>query len=348
MDFVFSRCPISRLKIYNMKRMVYEMIQDIAPHKYDNAFSDRKPEPDDYVLLIHSNSALLINREAKAQEGNGNRENQEVLLDQAVLFEIPMFSELTATVPDALERAVYLFSIDEKPYFLLEKKEGEEIEGNGCLEWKGTQYFRMMEPMFQAFAAITATQVWRWRESRKFCGHCGARTIDSKTERALVCPVCGQIEYPKISPAVIVAVTNGDKLLMSKYRGRTYRGYALIAGFVEIGETFEETVHREVMEEVGLKVKNIRYFKSQPWAFTDTEMIGFYAELDGDDSIRLQEDELAEAGWYTREEIPDDEVLISVGSEMKMAFKYGDDWMEKLGTVKGAGEKVENRQSARA
>ena len=135
---------------------------------------------------------------------------------------------------------------------------------------------------------------------------------------------------------------------MSKYRGRTYRGYALIAGFVEIGETFEETVHREVMEEVGLKVKNIRYFKSQPWAFTDTEMIGFYAELDGDDSIRLQEDELAEAGWYTREEIPDDEVLISVGSEMKMAFKYGDDWMEKLGTVKGAGEKVENRQSARA
>lgn len=324
------------------------MIQDIAPHKYDNAFSDRKPELDDYVLMIHNNSALLINRDAKAQDGSGNMENQKAHFDQKVIFEIPMFCELAATVPDARERAVYLFSIDEKPYFLLEKKEEEEIEANDCLEWKGTQYFRMMEPMFQAFAAITATQVWRWRESRKFCGHCGTRTTDSKTERALVCPACGQIEYPKISPAVIVAVTNGDKLLMSKYRGRTYRGYALIAGFVEIGETFEETVHREVMEEVGLKVKNIRYFKSQPWAFTDTEMIGFYAELDGDDSIRLQEDELAEAGWYTREEIPDDEVLISVGSEMKMAFKYGDDWMEKLGAVKGAGDTAETRQSARA
>lgn len=148
--------------------------------------------------------------------------------------------------------------------------------------------------------------------------------MDSQSERALVCPVCGQTEYPKICPAVIVAVTDGERLLMSRYRGRAYRGYALIAGFVEIGETFEETVRREVMEEVGLKVKNIRYYKSQPWAFTDTEMIGFFAELDGDDRIRLQEDELSEAGWYHRDEIPEDTSLISVGSEMKMAFKHGE------------------------
>ncbi len=87
------------------------------------------------------------------------------------------------------------------------------------------------------------------------------------------------------------------------------------------------------MEEVGLKVRNIRYFKSQPWAFTDTEMIGFFAELDGDDTIRLEEDELSEAGWYRREEIPDDEVFISVGSEMKMAFKYGSDWESRIGAM---------------
>ena len=197
--------------------------------------------------------------------------------------------------------------------------------------WKTPTDIRAMEPMHQAFAAITAVQLWRWRQSRQFCGRCGAKTEDSKIERAIVCPVCGQTEYPKISPAVIVAITNGDKLLMSRYRVNhsTYRGYALIAGFVEIGETFEETVRREVMEEVGLKVKNIRYFKSQPWAFTDTEMIGFFAELDGDDKIRLQEDELSEAGWYTREEIPDDARLISVGTEMKMYFKYGPDWEKK-------------------
>ena len=135
--------------------------------------------------------------------------------------------------------------------------------------------------------------------------------------------------FPKIAPAVIVGVTHGDKILMTKYAGREYKRYALIAGFTEIGETAEETVKREVMEEVGLAVKNIRYYKSQPWAFSDTEMIGFFAELDGDDKIRLQEDELSEAGWYTREEIPDDARLISVGTEMKMYFKYGPDWEKK-------------------
>ena len=302
------------------------MIQDIAPHRYDNTYHIQKPGAQDYVFCIQKGRILL-------------RETAE----EHVLT-IPRREEIEAAVPELMDRAVYLFSVDEKPYFLVSvpEKEAEEIlaklkEGAEkeleqlCYAWKTPTDIRAMEPMHQAFAAITAMQLWRWRQSRQFCGRCGAKTEDSKIERALVCPVCGQTEYPKISPAVIVAITNGDKLLMSRYRVNhsTYRGYALIAGFVEIGETFEETVRREVMEEVGLKVKNIRYFKSQPWAFTDTEMIGFFAELDGDDKIRLQEDELSEAGWYTREEIPDDARLISVGTEMKMYFKYGPDWEKK-------------------
>lgn len=302
------------------------MIQDIAPHRYDNTYHIQKPGAQDYVFCIQKSRILL-------------RETAE----EHVLT-IPRREEIETAVPELMDRAVYLFSVDEKPYFLVSvpEKEAEEIlaklkEGAEkeleqlCYAWKTPTDIRAMEPMHQAFAAITAVQLWRWRQSRQFCGRCGAKTEDSKIERALVCPVCGQTEYPKISPAVIVAITNGDKLLMSRYRVNhsTDRGYALIAGFVEIGETFEETVRREVMEEVGLKVKNIRYFKSQPWAFTDTEMIGFFAELDGDDKIRLQEDELSEAGWYTREEIPDDARLISVGTEMKMYFKYGPDWEKK-------------------
>ncbi len=297
------------------------MIQDIAPHKYDNTFRIQKPEKEDYVLCIQKNRVFLRDGKEKG------------------ILEIPGFGEILPYLSDAEERAVYLFSIDERPYFLMEIRDEEagllpETDSGKeyVYAWKTTQDIRAMEPMYQAFAAITATQLFRWRQSRRFCGRCGSRTKDSTTERALVCPECGQTEYPKISPAVIVAVTDGDRLLMSRYRVNhsTYRGYALIAGFVEIGETFEETVRREVMEEVGLKVKNIRYFKSQPWAFTDTEMIGFFAELDGADTIRLQEDELSEAGWYTRDEIPDDDRLISVGTEMKMYFKYGENWESVL------------------
>lgn len=280
------------------------MIQDIAPHKYDNTYYIKTPEAGDFVLCIQKNKVLLT------------KEMENLV--------IPVLTQVEALVPEAKERAIYMFAIDEKPYYMVEigADEAVALPEDETFDWKGTQHMRSMEPMYQAFAAITATQIWRWRESRRFCGHCGAKTTESRTERALVCPVCGQIEYPKISPAVIVAITNGDRLLMSRYRDRPYRGYALIAGFVEIGESFEETIRREVMEEVGLKVKNIRYFKSQPWAFTDTEMIGFFADLDGDDSIRLQEDELSEAGWYTREEIPDDDTRISVAGELKMAFKY--------------------------
>ena len=99
------------------------------------------------------------------------------------------------------------------------------------------------------------------------------------------CACCGNMVYPKIAPAVIVGVIYDNKILMTKYSDREYKKYALIAGFTEIGETAEETVRREVMEEVGLHVKNIRYYKSQPWALSGSLLAGFFCELDGDDTI---------------------------------------------------------------
>ena len=119
-------------------------------------------------------------------------------------------------------------------------------------------------------------------------------------------------------------MTNGDKILMSKYAGRAYKKYALLAGFTEIGETVEQTVAREVMEEVGLKVKNIRYYKSQPWAFSDTLLMGFYCDLDGDDTIILDQNELALAEWFSREDIPEVTSMESLTNEMIIRFKNGE------------------------
>ena len=323
------------------------MIQDILPHKYDNSFKQPALAKDSFLLYIHRGTILLRGRDEQGEENQEQEKKQDYrekiyasahTIPAPDALELPAAAQLeeTGLIPGLSARAEYLFSIDEIPYFMVRSAEGDpalklaveenqetfQEDGSGKFSFQGPAYFRIMQPEYQAFAAITAVQLFRWKESRKFCGCCGSRTEDSRSERALVCTKCGHTEYPKICPAVIVAVTDGDRLLMSRYKGRAYRGYALIAGFVEIGETFEETVRREVMEEVGLKVKNIRYYKSQPWAFTDTEMIGFFAELDGDDAIRLQEDELSEAGWYRRDEIPEDVSSISVGSEMKMAFKH--------------------------
>ena len=274
------------------------MIQEI-PYKYDPAYKDKKPELTDYLLHYEYNKVMLL----KEKEG----------------YVIPTFQDLLSE-EDCREKAYYLFSIGERGYYLVDDLKVPEF---GSYRLEGMQIFRELEPGYQAFAGITGSQIYRWRESRRFCGCCGAKMRAGTTERSMVCTDCGHTEYPKICPAVIVAVTDKDRILMSRYRGRAYRGYALIAGFVEIGETFEETVRREVMEEVGLKVKNIRYYKSQPWSFSDSVMIGFTADLDGDDTIRLEEDELAEAGWFSRDEIVEYPPYISVGHEMMKAFKDG-------------------------
>lgn len=145
--------------------------------------------------------------------------------------------------------------------------------------------------------------------------------IHDGKERMMRCESCGLMEYPKICPAVIIGLTDGDRILMSKYAGREYKKYALLAGFAEIGETIEETVRREVMEEVGLQVKNIRFYKSQPWSFSDTLLMGFYCELEGEDKITLDREELALAEWFDREEIPDMEQDVSLTNEMIRYFK---------------------------
>lgn len=143
----------------------------------------------------------------------------------------------------------------------------------------------------------------RWFENNKFCSKCGTLAEDKKDEVAKLCPKCGFVNYPRISPAIIVAIINKDKLLLAHNSRFVEKRYSVIAGFVEPGETFEECVAREVKEEVGIEVKNIKYFSSQPWPFPDSVMIGFTAEYAGGE---IEEDgiEILDAGWYGADELP--------------------------------------------
>ena len=138
------------------------------------------------------------------------------------------------------------------------------------------------------------------------------------------CSKCGNMIFPRIAPAVIIGLTNGDKLMLSQYAAnRNYKRYGLLAGFIEIGETAEEAVAREVMEEVGLKVKNIRYYKSQPWGIAGNLSIGYFCDLDGDDHVHLDENELSLAEWYDRDNLPAKDDGFSLTREMVRIFGEG-------------------------
>ncbi len=281
------------------------MIQDIHPHRFNRDFAIKDAGSEDIAMYFLKNEVLLIRKDIEGKER----------------LTFPTFKDLEAAGYDLKEKGEYLFAIDDQDFYLIRTE--DEVKLIDSFEMKPTVFFREMKPQYMAFAGITAKQINNWKISRAYCGRCGTKTIGSTTERAIVCPKCGMIEYPKISPAIIVAVTDGNRLLMTKYSATRggYSKYALVAGFVEIGETFEQTVSREVMEEVGLKIKNIRYYKSQPWAFSETEMIGFFAELDGDDTITLDTEELAEGVWFEREDIPQNPSTMSIGQEMIELFR---------------------------
>ncbi|MGE5627248.1 MAG: NAD(+) diphosphatase [Solirubrobacterales bacterium] len=277
------------------------MIHDIEPRIFHNNFKERKPELKDLFLSYKGDSVLV-------------REEKDKLW-------YPSFSDFIVEYPDLIWEAKFLFTIDDLNYYLVDKKGLDSVKG---WNYATTARFRTEPKYWRSFAGAVGWQLNRWYENHLFCGKCGKPTKHSSNERMLYCESCGHREYPSISPCVIVAVHDGNRLLLTKYAGRAYTRYALVAGFAEIGESLEQTVKREVKEEVGLNVKNIKFYKSQPWPFTDTILAGFYAELDGDDAITLQEDELSLGVWVEREDIPPEELKISLTGEMMEAFRTGE------------------------
>lgn len=274
------------------------MIQDIGFSAYDNNYKARNIEESDSVFIFRGREVLV------------KMEGDKVSL--------PKYKDIILDKDMTLDKVVYLFEVDKTPYYLAVN--GSELNLAGY-EFANMNLIRTMKPQTLAFATMTAFHLFNWYRTNHYCGCCRGEMLHSEKERALKCDGCGNMVFPRISPAVIVGITNGNKILMTKYAGRDYKKYALVAGFCEIGETAERTVEREVMEEVGIKVKNIRYYKSQPWGLAGDLLLGYFAEVDGDTTITIDETELAEGTWIDRDDIEFEEDCVTLTSEMIMHFK---------------------------
>ena len=275
------------------------MIQDIAPYSFNVAYTPRKPMPEDIILIFSS---------------------REIYLTESDKF--PTLRE-TDIDPDC-DDLLFGFSIDDTAYYLFPADAMKEIvSGTSGLTAHSLRHLRTLPLMKDCFAGYTGSHLFNWYRQNRFCGCCGSKLVPGTDERKLVCPSCGNLLYPRINPCIIVAVHDGDRLLMTKYAGRPVTWFVLIAGFIEIGESAEDTVRREVMEEAGVKVKNIRYFGSQPWGIPGNLTLGYTAELDGDDTITIDETELAEGRWFERQDVPVPNDDLSITAAMIRAFADG-------------------------
>ena len=214
-------------------------------------------------------------------------------------YTIPVWTEAAESGLPLL-RSHFLGTLEGRPCYAAEVTADTPLPTGH--EWQGLRPLlgQMAEPLVQV--AGRALQIVDWDRNHQFCGRC-ATPLEPAADRAKVCPQCGLRSYPRISPAVIMAVRREDTLLLAHAKRHPAGFFSVLAGFAEPGETLEETVAREVAEEVGLAVRNIRYFGSQPWPFPDSLMIGFTCEYAGGE-IQFNDDEIGEAGWYTAAQIP--------------------------------------------
>ena len=156
-----------------------------------------------------------------------------------------------------------------------------------------------------------AKQIVEWHRNHHFCGQCGNVTESSNLDRSRKCPSCKQMFYPRLSPSIIVLVNRGEEILLAKHAKTRGNFYSTLAGFVEPGEAIEEAVHREVMEEVGVRIKNLKYFSSQSWPFPNSLMLGFHAEYESGEFV-LQEEEIADAQWFHYTDLPNRPARVSI------------------------------------
>jgi NAD+ diphosphatase len=272
------------------------MLNEISPSIFNNKYSHYHKIGDEDFLLCY-------------------RDNQVLLKKSGDDYEIPRKKDFI----ESIESPVYLFSINSNHCYGLV----ESHINHASFEFHDIFVLRNLKSKEFAWIGSIGHQLMTWHNNNGYCGRCGSKTDLKKEERATVCPKCNLVAFPKISPAIIVAITCNNKILLAK--GKNYKGdfYALIAGYVDVGESIEETVVREVKEEVGLDIKNLKYYKSQPWPFSASLMIGFTAEADDTQQILIDEKEIKEARWFTRDNLPAYASVVSISGDLIAAFEKG-------------------------
>ena len=283
------------------------MLQDLSFGTLDNQYRHHLPQDGDLAVCVRGNEILLT------RDANG-------------ILHLPTVAQADAWCGNWQqwldEPYRYVFTLQDRRFFLWFGAAGDCPDA--AFSYIATPVLREPASKDLCFGLMTAWHLYCWYRDNRFCGRCGTPTAHDSKERMMRCPDCGNMIFPKIAPAAIIALTHGDKLVLARSTNGNVTRYGLLAGFIEIGETAEQAVAREVMEEVGLKVKNIRDYKSQPWGIVGNLSVGYFCDLDGDDeTITLDENELAGAEWFHRDEIPAKDDGISLTREMIRLFEEG-------------------------
>ncbi|MBS2212097.1 NAD(+) diphosphatase [Carboxylicivirga mesophila] len=276
------------------------MINEIYPNQLSTAYDSNKAvEKDDYVFHYSGKSIVLMGDDT-----------------QAVVPQRKDFGDSIKTCS-----LIYMFSLNEQNCFLCMEKPFALPVG---LTLQDIDVFRRL-PQEIGWSIILGFHLHNWYQNHQYCGRCGAATDPGANERSIICKACNTTVYPTISPAIIVAITCGDKILLARGNHFPPGRFSLVAGYVDVGETLEEAVIREVKEEVGLDVTNIRYYKNHPWPLSGSIMVGFIAETDDQQTIEIDHNEIAEADWFSRHHLPEHySATISISGEMIDKFRKGE------------------------
>ncbi len=273
------------------------MIQDIHPHLFNNTYKQGvKIQDEDYLFYFQENKLLL----KKTKVG----------------LEIPKATDLSFH-----KSGTFLFTINNSNCFLIEEGSSKK---NGIFSFEEINYLNTIDQKEINWLSVMALQLKTWYEKHQFCGKCGTTLQHKSDERALICPNCNNVIYPTIAPAIIVAILCKDKILLARNVNFREGYYSLVAGYLEVGETLEDCVKREVHEEIGIDVKNIRYYKSQPWPYSSSMMIGFIAEGDDTQPINIDHKEIADANWYSRDNLPNHPPTRSIAGDIIEKYVNGE------------------------